>query len=94
MLADTPVNLSGNQSRLIDEIDLISSVSGGSFTAAYYRLSGDQIFEVFETRFLEHDIQGDLVRQLFNPKNWFRPPSNKFGRSDLAAELYDKKLFF
>ena len=94
MLADTPVNLSGNQSRLIDEIDLISSVSGGSFTAAYYGLYGDQIFEDFETRFLKHNIQGDLIRQLFNPKNWFRLPSNKFGRSDLAAELYDKKLFF
>lgn len=94
VLADTPVNLDGNQSRLIDEIDLISSVSGGSFTAAYYGLFGDQIFEDFETRFLKHNIQGDIVRQLFNPKNWFRLPSNNFGRSDLAAELYDKKLFY
>jgi len=92
-LADTSINLNGQQGRLLDEIDLISSVSGGSFTSAYYGLFGDQIFEDFEKRFLKHNIQRDLFWQPFNPKNWVRLPSRKFGRSDLAAELYDRKLF-
>jgi NTE family protein len=93
VLANTSVNLNGNKGRLIDEIDLISSVSGGSFVAAYYGLYGDKIFDGFESRFLKNNVQGALTRQLFNPKNWLRLPSNTFGRSDLAAELYDQYLF-
>jgi NTE family protein len=76
-LRDTPVQIGGRQRRLLDEVDWISGVSGGSFTAAYYGLFEDRIFEDFETRFLKKDIQGDLTRAtLFNPLNWassFRP---------------------
>jgi NTE family protein len=39
-LAATPVVLGGRPRRLLDEVDLISAVSGGSFTAAYYGLYG------------------------------------------------------
>ena len=41
-LAATPVVLGGRPRRLLDEVDLISAVSGGSFTAAYYGLYGFQ----------------------------------------------------
>jgi NTE family protein len=41
-MRDTSVNLDGQSQRLLDEIDVISSVSGGSFTAAYYGLHGDR----------------------------------------------------
>lgn len=44
-LRDTEVLIDGKPRRLLDEIDLISSVSGGSFTSAYYGLHGDRIFE-------------------------------------------------
>ncbi len=43
--------------RLLDEVDYITSVSGGSFTAAYYGLYGDGIFEDFEEAFLVRDIE-------------------------------------
>ena len=33
-MRDTTVNLDGRSQRLLDEIDVISSVSGGRFTAA------------------------------------------------------------
>ena len=46
-LADTTIVVNGKKRRLLDEVDAIGSVSGGSFTAAYYGLFGDQIFEDF-----------------------------------------------
>ena len=48
-LADTTIVVNGKKRRLLDELDAISSVSGGSFTAAYYGLFGDRIFEDFYT---------------------------------------------
>jgi NTE family protein len=93
-LRKTEVVIDGRKRRLLDEVDGISSVSGGSFTAGYYGLFGDRIFEDFESKFLKKNIQGALaVRMLFNPINWVRLFSAYFDRSDLAAEYYDKHLF-
>jgi NTE family protein len=93
-LRDTQVTLEGRKRRLVDEVDIISGASGGSFTAAYYGLFGDRIFEDFEGRFLKKNIQGALTtRVLLNPINWFRLSSPYFDRSDLAAEYYDENVF-
>jgi NTE family protein len=56
-LRDTQVSVAGKRERLLDEIDVITSVSGGSFTSAYYGLYGDRIFEDFEERFLRRNVQ-------------------------------------
>lgn len=93
-LRATEVTLEGRKRRLLDEVDMISGVSGGSFTAAYFGLFGDRIFEDYEARFLKKSIQGDLTRSVFfNPVNWFRLSSPFFDRSDLAAEYYDEHVF-
>jgi NTE family protein len=93
-LKNTEVIVDGKKRRLLDEVDGISSVSGGSFTAGYYGLFGERIFQDFETKFLKKNIQGALaVRTLFNPINWLRFFSSTFARSDLAAEYYDKHVF-
>lgn len=92
-LRRTVIEVDGMQKSLLDEVDCISSVSGGSFTAAYYGLYRDQLFADFRERFLERNIQGALVRRLFNPANWVRLASPYFGRIDLAAELYDRDIF-
>ncbi len=69
-------------------------VSGGSFTASYYGLFRDRIFEDYEARFLKKDIQGDLTRAtLFNPINWLKLFSAYYDRSDLAADYYNKNVF-
>ena len=78
---------------LLDEVDMISGVSGGSFTAAYYGLHGREIFNDFRTEFLYGDFQGSLLWGLVNPVNWVRLWSPRFGRSDMAQEYYDYKLF-
>jgi len=92
-LQKTPVRVKGQDKTLLDEVDCISSVSGGSFTAAYYGLFRERLFQDFRTRFLERNIQGALVARLLNPINLWRVASPWFGRIDLAAELYDRDLF-
>jgi len=93
-LRATEITLNGKKRRLVDEVDMISGVSGGSFTAAYFGLFGDRMFEDFESRFLKKNIQGTILAKTFlNPINWFRLSSPFFDRSDLAAEYYDENVF-
>ncbi len=92
-LRDTVVVVGGERKRLLDEVDVISSVSGGSFTSAYYGLYGDRIFEDFEERFLRRNVQTQLLLQLLRPKNWFRMMRTFFSRTELAIEYYDQKIF-
>jgi NTE family protein len=93
-LKRTEVTINGKRRRLLDQVDGIASVSGGSFTAGYYGLFGDRIFEDFEPRFLKKNIEGALAMRTFlNPVNWVRLSSPYFGRSDLAAEYYDEYVF-
>lgn len=80
-------------STLLDDVDVISSVSGGSFTSAYYGLFGDRIFTDFKDKFLYRDIEHELLGKLFNPVNWFRLMSPDFNRIDLAVELYNQTVF-
>lgn len=92
-LRDTPISWKGKTGKLLDEVDCISGISGGSFTAAYYGLFGDRIFQDYRSRFLDRDIQGELVWIALNPLNWPRLASPKFNRIDLATELYDETIF-
>jgi NTE family protein len=92
-LAKTRIVWEGKHGRLLDEVDVISSVSAGSFTAVYYGLYGDRIFTDFESTFLKRNIQGRLLAPYFSPVTWFRLASPKFSRIDLAAEYYDRHLF-
>ncbi len=92
-LAATQVTARGRTQRLLDEVDMISAVSGGSFTAAYFGLYGDRVFEDFESRFLKRNIQKELALRLFSPRYWLRLMSPLYDRSELAADYYDQKLF-
>ena len=58
--------------RGIDEVDLITGVSGGSFTALAYALYGERLFSEYEQRFLKRDVQGALVSRTLNPFNWWK----------------------
>jgi NTE family protein len=88
-LRDTSVVIDGQPRRLLDEIDVISSVSGGSFTSAYYGLYGERTFEDFKEVFLTRDVEGELFHGLFNPLRWF---SSK-GRTQMAVKLYQERVF-
>lgn len=85
--------IEGREVSLLDEVDHVTGVSGGSFTAAYLGLHGRGIFDDFEERFLRRDVQGALILQLFTPWNWALFASPFFERSDLIARYYDRILF-
>jgi NTE family protein len=79
--------------RLLDGVGVITGVSGGSFTALAYGLYGDQLFADYEQRFLKRDVQGAIIARSLNPLNWGNLSSTGWGRSELAADLYDEVLF-
>jgi NTE family protein len=92
-LAATRIEAPTGSYRLLDKVRTISAVSGGSFTAAYYCLYHDRIFSEFEDRFLKRNITADLLEEGLNPLHWPKLSSPYYGRSDLAADYYDKILF-
>lgn len=92
-LRDTPVTIDGRASSLLDQVDVISSVSGGSYTAAYYGLFGDRIFKDFEPKFLKRDVEWDMLGELVNPLNDGSLLRGDYNRSDLAAHWLDDNIF-
>ena len=97
-LRNTPIVWEGKHSNLLSEVDVISSVSGGSFTAGYYAAFGEAIFKDknnsgFLRDFLYRDIEGDLFSQFFYPSNWFRLASPWYSRIDMATDFYDEEIF-
>jgi NTE family protein len=92
-LRDTVIDDGATTQRLLDEVDSISSVSGGSFTAAYYGAYRDKIFEDFEEDFLHLGVQKTLIRRVLNPANWIRGMFSGFDRTEMAVDYYDRQIF-
>jgi NTE family protein len=87
------VRASGEKVRLIDSVAVITGVSGGSFTALACGLYGDKLFSEYEQRFLKRDVQGEITARFLNPAYWGDLWSSNWGRSEMAADLYDEILF-
>jgi NTE family protein len=87
------ITRTGEKVRLLDGIDIITGVSGGSFTALAYGLYGEKLFDIYEQAFLKRNVQGELIGRVLNPGNWGALWSPTFGRSEEAAQLYDEILF-
>ena len=92
-LRDTTIQWRGRSVALLDEVDVISSISGGSFPAAYYALRGRQIFEEFPDKFLYRPLESDLIKLALSPASWLKLAAPAYGRSDLAAEFYHREVF-
>jgi len=92
-LRDETIVIDGQPSRLLDQVDVISAVSGGSYTAAYYGLFGDRLFEDFRARFLLRNWPRTYAWMLANPFNMARLISPGFNRSDLMAEFLNDQIF-
>lgn len=92
-LKSTKIKLDGRDTTLLNEVDVISGVSGGSITAAYFAAFGDGIFEDFKLKFLSRDFENDLISAALDPANTFHLTSPWYGRGDLLADQFDRILF-
>ncbi len=92
-LRDTRIQWHGEERSLLDEIDVIGGVSTGSIPAAFYAAFGDRIFEELPRMLLYRDVHKDLVNKFFSPIHLPEMMSGEYGRSDVAAQYYDEKIF-
>ena len=89
-LKATPFELDGRPTTLLDEVGLISGVSGGSILAGYYAAFGDEVFTRFERDFLLVNFQSGLMRDLLlSPGTVHQLSSPWYGRSNAMARQLD-----
>jgi NTE family protein len=79
----------GRQTTLLDEVGLISGVSGGSVLASYYAAFGDEVFTRFESDFLLTNQQVGLIQDMVTPGTLHRLTSPWYGRSNAFAQRLD-----
>ncbi len=96
-LRDTPCCWNDRSGNVLDSIDIVSGVSGGSIIAAYFAAFGSAGLDRFETDFLREDFQDGLLAQLARPANLYQLTSPWVGRSQLLerrlATLYRGMTF-
>lgn len=92
-LREYMIDVKGEQRPLLDEVDIITSVSGGSFTAAYYGLHKEAIFSDYEQAFLRQDINSFIYGTYLLPWNWQWMMSSRYGTNDRMQEIYDHLMF-
>ena len=92
-LRRTPVPGTNPGHTLLDEVKLVTGVSGGAFTALSFALYGDALFSDYDKRFLKRNIQGELIGRVATPLYWPSLASPAYTRTELAADYYDEILF-
>ena len=71
---------------VLDEVDVASGVSGGSFPCAAIPIYKNH-WDLFEKRAVRNNIELSIILRLFLPWNWGST------RSEVAANYYDKVIF-
>ncbi len=95
---ETQIRPSAKGNTLLDNIDVVYGVSGGSILAAYFALEGQNVIPKFSEHFLKKNFQKEFVTQALSFSNLPRITSPEFGRGDLLQEqlnlsLYHNKTF-
>lgn len=78
---------------MLDEIDAIFSVSGGTFTSMYYGLHREKIFTDYHEDFLQVDINSYIYGIYLLPWKWQWLVSSRVGTNDFMASVYDDLMF-
>jgi predicted acylesterase/phospholipase RssA len=78
---------------LLQHVDYISSVSGGSLTAAYFCVSSDDWNPAMVEKKLTHSFASDVIINFILPWNTVALALTHWDRSDLLADSFRKTLF-
>ena len=78
---------------LLDDVDYLAGVSGGSFPAAHYGLHRARHFETFRQDFLTRDINSYIWGTYLLPWNWDWLVNPLVGTNDYMARVYDQLMF-
>lgn len=80
----------GKETTLLDEIGLISGVSGGSILATHYAMFGDETLTQFESDFLLNDFDEGLIERALSLSHFRDLASPWYGRSNVLEEHLDE----
>lgn len=78
---------------LLDRVGLISAVSGGSITAAYFGQYGAKELDGFRAAYLDKDWHSDLHTSIVSPLNWARAYDGALNERDRLADWLDSEIF-
>jgi NTE family protein len=90
------VMLELEQRKLLEQIDVISGVSGGTLPAVYYGLKANKADAFTEPAVREamgYDFQSSWIRRWFLPQNIFRYWFSDFTRSDIMVQVFNNRLY-
>jgi NTE family protein len=82
-----------NGRRLIDRVALVTAVSGGAITAAWFGQHGPDGLDGFRAAALDKDWHGKLHTSLVSPNNWARLLQGGLNGPDLLANWLDREVF-
>lgn len=83
----------GTPRTLLDDVDYVSAVSGGSFPAMHYGLYRERSFETFPREFLKVDVEAYIYGMFLKPWNWEWMVNPLYGTNDYMAQVYDRLMF-
>ncbi|MFZ2988315.1 patatin-like phospholipase family protein [Ideonella sp.] len=92
-MRETTVELEGQRRTMLNELDIVSGVSGGSWAAAYLALHGEAMFPAFHEQVLMRDLQSAFIQDLLSPANLGWTLSDRYGRGDVLAAFFDREIF-
>ena len=87
------IKVDGKAVSLLNTVDVVYGISGGSVLATYFGLHGEETVPLFKQNFLNLNLQKMMVGQVFSMANWSRLASPEFGRGDLLQEQFDLHLY-
>lgn len=83
----------GETHSLVEDVRVISSVSGGSVTAAWFGLKGPDQLEDLNADFLTQPNMGEMIATGLSPVTLARLAGPSYARIDILREYLDDKLF-
>jgi NTE family protein len=78
---------------LIDRVALVTAVSGGSITAAYFGQNGVAGLDTFRAAVLDKDWQKQIHTSFVSPNNWARLLQGGLNGPDKLADWLDREVF-